>query len=837
MTFSIQEFNSLYFANKYHKKTKIFFSKPLKMKLEKLFYFAVGVLCMHMEIYAEKANPTKYQINGHAIDESQQDIPYVNVLVYSESDSSLTAAEIADSTGAFTVKLKTPGAYRLQLKMLGYEANIQKNIVLNKEYQQADLGHIILKPNITQIEEVGVVGEKKAVEYKIDRKIINLDKLPNAAGGTLSEALEDVPSIKTDMDGNVLLRGSSNFKVYVDGKPSMLEPDLALKQIPADAVEKVELITNPSAKYDADGDAGIINIVMKKNRATGFNALAHASFSSGNKYSGDLLMNYKLKKVNFFLGLDSRRAYFSNSGTVYNEYTSDSTTKYEKIWFDQEFNRNDYVVTYGLDWDISSKNSMSITGILKTYPHKSYNTSTFYSWSEGGDTTITKVYNAKDIAGKPIRFTISDIHKFNDEGHELSTYAFIGLKTHYDHHNYHRDTILSDNTITDTYYYKRETDRPETEGRLNITYTYPLSKDSKIETGYNLNHQYTYYQNFMEARNGDNEIIETNTDGSDLDYTKQEQAAFINYNGKSNKLSYQIGVRAEYYKQYLQRNKEEKLVNNEKLDWFPSGFLQYEFNDNWQINLNYSRRMNRLSIYDLSPIIYFDDGSFVYTGNPDLVPSYSQNGEIELSGKIPLTTFNLNLFIRNIENSTYDVTEIIDDRRVMHPENIDKEIARGAETSFDTKVQKIFKINYSASFYQQIVQGIADQDTIDQSGFNWDIQIRPEINFKTNTRIQFSLYYVAPSVFVQRVSKSYFVTNTSIKQSLLKDQLTITFRVRDIFKTRKYEYYDKGSNFYSENVFIPESPIYTLSVSYNLNSFKSKRENIQDSGSGGGSAF
>ena len=776
----------------------------------------------------------KGEIMGNVADDQNQAIEFANVVLHSLNDSSIVDGTITNANGEFLFHDISFGEYFLKIQMIGYKNTYQQMITLDKKSPNLNLGTINLSTDLLHIDEVQVTGEKQAVEFKVDRKVINMDKLPNATGGTLAEALEDVPSIKTDDEGNVMLRGSTNFKVYIDGKPSLLDARQALKQIPADAVEQVELITNPSAKYDADGGAGIVNIIKKKNLDNGFNALIHGSVSAGKKYSGDLLMNYRINRVNLFLGADYRRGYYAGEGTVQSSFTSEEETRYESVIIEDEFNENDYIWTFGADIDVSSKNSFSFTGMVKDYPHKYYNNSFYKNWSDNSDTVITNRYNDKDIGGKPVRFTVSDIHKFDDNGHELTAYGFLGFKTHIDYHEFNRDTILSD-TIFDTYNYRRETERPEVESRINISYTRPLTKDSKIETGYQFKNQYTTYQNnVMELNLQTNEWNTNSTEGSDLDYIKEEQAGFINYSNKFGLFSIQAGLRAEYYKQILRQDEQVELINNSKLDWFPSLFLSKEFKNDWHMVLNYGRRMNRLSLYSLSPIIYFDDGSYVYRGNPKLLPSYVHNVELELKGRIPLSTFILSEYFRDITNNTFTVTAIENEKRVRYPENFDKVHLLGVEFSAETKVNDFLKINTGSSFSLVHGKGEILEEKIEKSGREWDIQIRPTITFKTKTKVLLSAYYQSPYIREQGKGDGYYVTSISLKQQLFKDKMSLTFRVRDVLSSRKYKRTSEGANFFSESTYIPESPIYTFSFSYNLNSFKSKRGDIQDSGSGGG---
>ncbi len=228
-----------------------------------------------------------------------QPLEFVNIAVYEKADSSLITGGITDDKGNFEVKGMTYGEYYLVANFVGFNKTKISDIVINEENPLVEIGDIGLKPSTVELNSVNVVADKSPIEYKLDKKVVNVSQMISATGGTAVDALENTPSVQVDIDGNVSLRGSSNFTVLIDGRPSVLSGSDALRQIPASAIENIEIITNPSAKYEPDGNAGIINIVMKKNSLIGVNGIVNASIGTRDKYRGDFTLNYRTKKFNF----------------------------------------------------------------------------------------------------------------------------------------------------------------------------------------------------------------------------------------------------------------------------------------------------------------------------------------------------------------------------------------------------------------------------------------------------------------------------------------------------------------------------------------------------------
>jgi hypothetical protein len=260
-------------------------------------------------------------------DQYKTPVQFANVALFSLRDSTVAGGAVCDESGYFEMTGIAYGKYYVVVDFIGYEKFILNDIKLHPEQKVHDIGTVYLKHIAVDIEEVEITGERNFVEYKIDRKVINISKNINATGGSLVDALENAPSIQVDIDGNVTMRGSSNFKVLIDGKPTVLDANDILQQIPPSSVENIEIITNPSVKYDPDGTTGILNIIMKKEHKSGFSGVINASAGTGDKYTADFLFNYRTEKSNFFIGANyGDRTHSGDGNSMRKTYLTDDTT-------------------------------------------------------------------------------------------------------------------------------------------------------------------------------------------------------------------------------------------------------------------------------------------------------------------------------------------------------------------------------------------------------------------------------------------------------------------------------------------------------------------------------
>ena len=429
----------------------------------------------------------KGKITGTVLDNTTgQPVEYANVAVYRLRDSTLVTGTISDPAGAFVLDDLMPGRYYVTINFIGYNKT-RKQVQITPNSRINDLGEIKLEQAVTDIEGVEIVADKARIEYKIDRKVVNVSQDLVAAGGSAVDVMENTPSVKVDIEGNVTLRGSGQFTVLIDGKPTVLEGSDALQQIPASTIENIEIITNPSAKYDPDGMAGIINVVLKKNKGGGLSGIVNATVGTGNKYSGDFLLNYKTNKFNTFIGADYNDQQFTGSleGTR-KTFRNDTVTMLENNMV-RNYNRSGYVFKGGFDYYITELITLTLSGDVGTYKRGSNNSGLLREFTQPATREFyTKSKDNSVRSGDYYNLNMNYQHKFNQEGHELNALVYYSSEGGSDSENEleelsdNEGNITGDIPLTDL----RTTETENSyELRVKTDYILPVKK-GKFEAGY-----------------------------------------------------------------------------------------------------------------------------------------------------------------------------------------------------------------------------------------------------------------------------------------------------------------------------------------------------------------
>ena len=388
------------------------------------------------QAYGQKPGPAPVQAsapgNGHVkgiISDSTTDggIEYATVGLYRQSDSTLVNGIVTAPSGAFDLKGIPNGQYYLDVNFIGYVKKRIRNITITPQSAMVDMGHIPLHPNITQIGDVQVIAQSNRVEYKIDKKVVNVSQDMAASGGTLVQVLENTPSVQVDVEGNVSLRGSGNFQLLIDGKPSVIQGSEGLQQIPASAVQNLEIITSPSAKYDPDGNAGIINIIMKKQKNIGIGGVINASIGTRNKYTTDFLLNFRQKKVNFFVGAEYANQKNYNKGEGERRtYERDSltndilSTSYQDMNSEGIFARRSLNLKGGFDYTLSELSSLSLSAAVNDRSFERNFTTENHWYSD--PFVRDSFYLDNSIGTDKSRFyniNLDYMKKYDDKGHSL----------------------------------------------------------------------------------------------------------------------------------------------------------------------------------------------------------------------------------------------------------------------------------------------------------------------------------------------------------------------------------------------------------------------------------
>ena len=429
-------------------------------------------------------------VTGAVYDELDKNaMEYVNVILYNRTDSSMITGTITNAAGEFKIKDIPYGDYYVLVQFMGYDKT-RKDIEVNEKNKIIHLDKITIKPATVGINEVNVEAEKNYVQYKIDKKIVDVSKNPNAAGGTATDALRDFPGVNVDAEGNVSIRGNTNITVLIDGRPTAMSAADILRQTPAGAIENIEVITNPSAKYDPDGSSGIINIIMKKQMANGTNGIINASAGTKDKYSTDFLMNYRTEKWNFFAGAGyNYRKNTQGSKIDRTDFMGASfdTTKRILSKFDRGYIPHGYNFKAGADYFIDEKTTLSLTQEAGNFGFDREGKFFHQLWYEPGPSSIYYIVDDKfELNGNYLNSNLNLQKKFEKKGHEINANIFYSRFDSYrlnEQENQSTDASWIAGDL-DPYKFKTKNIIARNTARVKADYTKPFGENSKLETGF-----------------------------------------------------------------------------------------------------------------------------------------------------------------------------------------------------------------------------------------------------------------------------------------------------------------------------------------------------------------
>ncbi|RLD65126.1 MAG: hypothetical protein DRI95_09385 [Bacteroidetes bacterium] len=778
--------------------------------------------------------PTIGILSGTVYDEQGTPVEYATVSLFSMRDSKLVTGGITNSKGYFKIKEIKLGAYKVKIKFIGFNTKEIKGIYLfpkgkgKGQGTEQDLGKIKLEGSSVEIDDVNVVADKSHVQYKIDKKIVNVSQDVNSAGGSAVDILENTPSVNVDIDGNVELRGSSNFTVLIDGKPTVLEASEVLQQIPANVIENIEIITNPSAKFDADGAAGIINVIMKKKKQIGFNGVVNLSAGTRDKYKGNVLLNYKVGKFNFSGGLDYRNDMRYGSGM------QDRITYYPDTSYYMSYNgdRNMHIYGYGfqggIDYYINDNNTISISGRSGTREFSRNSKSYYYEWTNPSN--IDDYYlrdNDLGYDGASYNLNLNYNLKFKKPDQKLDVLLYYSNwdgKRFDDQYKYITDEnqiIIDDNPE------KRKTDQltPRDQYRYQFDFTSPIGTNGILEAGYHGRYDISTSDYLYSIFNESTDEWELDTDISNkADFTRNIQAIYGTYTSKILDFDYKLGFRTEYTDRliYMYSTGNEFVVN--RLDFFPSAYLTKELNEKQQLQLSYSRRLNRPRNRNLNPFPNYSDPLNVRVGNPNLEPEFVDSYEFNFQNRFKKSFISAEAFYRRKNNLITRVNLLGEDNVIYRTySNLNHDNSLGLELTANLQFNKWWKLSGSSSGYYYSIIGEIDNEDISNESFNWNLRLNNTFSFKSNTRIQLTGFYTGPSVTAQGSREAFYFANVAVRQDFLKKKFSLTAQIRDIFNTMGHSFTSETDDFYTYSEFTREGQVLTLSLTYRINNYKEKR--------------
>lgn len=742
-------------------------------------------------VLAQRPESKKITISGKVIEKgSNQPLEYATV-IFENAKSKQLSGGITDENGNFKFEINA-GNYNARAEFISF-----KNVVIpQKEFtSNTDLGTISMEADAAQLDDVVVIAEKSTVEIKLDKRVYNVGKDMMVKGGTVSDVLDNVPSVTVDAEGTVALRGNENVKILIDGKPSGLAginiAD-ALKLLPADAVEKVEVITNPSARYDAEGGGGIINIVIRKGKANGLNGSIMVNAGDPETYGVSANLNKKTDSFNLFSNIGYN--YRTNPGNTMVDaeyFNSDGTTNR----FINERRTNDrlskgFNVNFGADLNITK--SATWTNAVTFRKNKGENPDDvfFYNYDAAFNPTFVRNrLNDQTSDEFSIEYSTNFTKNFKKEDHKLTVDVAISQNRENEDATIY-DQILGDTSTLTTEGTSNKNDQQR--NLFQLDYVLPIGKNGRFEAGY----RGSFQNNLTDFAVTPDDSNFSNK----LEYVENVNALYTQYGSKINKFSYFFGLRFE--DSHIEVNSLSLNDYNTKKynNLFPSATLNYEFSESSSLSLSYSKRINRPRGRFLNPVSSLSSNINIFQGNPDIDPSLTDAIDLGYLKKWSKVTFNTSAYI-NITNDAFQFIRkesglFVDGVPVIlsTPINLAKEYRAGFEFNVNYSPYKWWRLNGNFNTFRSETQG--DYSYVDYLGntitqnfdnvaLTWFTRISSKVTLPYKIDWQTNGTYNAPQSNAQGKSLGVASMNVAFSKDILKDKGTIALNVSDVFNSRK----------------------------------------------------
>ncbi|MGH1364964.1 MAG: TonB-dependent receptor domain-containing protein [Calditrichia bacterium] len=773
-------------------------------------------------------------ITGKTLDAaSGNPIEYAEIILFSVRDSSQVTGTITGSDGKFDLRPIRPGRYEVEIFFLGYKTQRIADVRVNRNTPLADLGSIRLSPTAIASEAVEVEGRRASVSYQIDKKVISVDENQTAISGSAVDVLENVPSVTVDIDGNVSMRGSSNFRVLIDGRPTILDANDALQQIPATSIENIELITNPSAKYDPEGTAGIINIVMRQNRSGSRGGLVNLNAGLNDKYGADVLYEWKTSKFSTTFGANYRRRFsiaddFERNLTTTNAITSTVLSEGESTR-----GRLGYGFRGAFAYEPTKNRYFSVNVRVGERGGEREADSEYSEQIDSNTPLSFRSITSSDRAGLYYDINLSAEQRFTGKDHKLVASAQFS----------ERD--MDEETINEL----RNENGVATEGqrstefgpgkrlRAKLDYTRPVGNKHQFQSGYQLERGNALDNTELYQLNPANGIYEIQDEFTNLtDYTRTIQAAYAIYGGEWNKLGYQAGLRAEYTDRVV---KFDEAGNSsfavDRTDLFPSIHTSYQLPAGQQMMASYSRRIERPRGWYLEPFVTYVDAFNVRSGNPDLLPEYIDSFELGFQTFFGQNVFSAETYYRIGENRIERVRSVFDENVTLRrPENVGTDYSLGTELMLNMDLHRKWNLNLMSNIYNYRIEGDLLGSPFERESNNWNIRFNNSLRVNRDLQIQANVGYNSDTVSSQGRREGFVSTSMAVKHSFMKQKLSLTLQLRNLLGTEKYEQVSEGPGFSTFRTSERESPSVMLNLRYNLNNYRADRERQRSGGGDSG---
>ena len=804
------------------------------------------------------------KITGTVLDKDTNDpLEYATLVLQSVDNPDMITGGITDATGKFNVEA-APGKYHMRIEYISYKTYHLPDQTLSSNI---DLGVVKLELDVAQLNEVEVVGQKTTVELHLDKKVYNVGTDMTVKGGSVTDVLDNVPSVSVDVEGNISLRGNESVRILINGKPSALSglnPE-ALKQLPADAIEKVEVISNPSARYDAEGTAGIINIVLKQSKTVGLNGSLSVHAGHPENYGAEVNLNLRNDKFNLFTNTSYR--YRNAPGNAKFEQQNfgpgGEIASYQNEIRDYQRQNDGFNTNLGFEYFLDETSSITNSFVYR----KSGGTDTidvdFFNFDANFDPTIQRNrFTTEDEDEENVQYSLNYEKRFNEDGHKL-TFDYQYSSGNEIENSLINEVVLGEvNRLPGESIYNNEVQKSQ---MIQSDYVLPFGKDSiksQFELGYRgtFNNFDTDYIYSVEQPNG--QFVSDPNVTNELLYKEYINAAYTQLGTKIKNFSILGGLRMEATNIDINLLTTNENTHKSYVNWFPSLFLGYELNDTDQFTVSYSKRLRRPWSRFINPFPSLTSNTNIFQGNPDLDPTFTDAYDLGYLKRWDKVTFNTSAYFNHstgvflfvaresgdfveIDNPDDPSNPVLVPVQIRSPINLADENRIGAEFTTTYTPIRDWRLTWNLNLFQRQLRGdytytnyLNEEITqnFDSDNFSWFTRLSAKIPLPAKIDFQTNVFYRGRSVDAQNVNKGELNTSLAFSKDILKDKATVSLNVSDLFNSRKRKTETRTENVYTYSEFQWRERQINLTFLYRFNQQKNQRSGNQqrDGGGGGG---
>ncbi|MFW9599209.1 MAG: TonB-dependent receptor domain-containing protein [Bacteroides graminisolvens] len=817
-------------------------------RLTVLFLLVLSVLT----VYAETEKGA--QITGKVIDAStKQGMEFANISLRKTGSKEFIKGTVSDQLGAFRLDGVSNGNYVVAVSVVGY-ATFEKELTIGTGQKTINLRNILLKEDTQLLNEVQVVGQRSQMKFEIDRKVFNVDQSLATAGGSASDVLGNIPSVQVDPEGEVSLRGNSSVTVWINGKESGLSADnraQILEQLPAESIERVEVITNPSAKYNPEGTAGIINIVLKKNRKAGYYGSLQAGVDTRGGYNAAGNVNFSSGKFESFVNVGTRVRKSEGEGYTNRQNLDDNgnPVSYLNQLRNDEDTRKPVIARMGTTYHATDKDHFSFSGFGLLGRGDETDWLNYTSNIPGSFTNSLRT-SAEKRKMNIGNFEIGYKRDFSEKSN-LDLSASYNLVNITPESSFLQVSNYAGGTSTSSYQFQENVMKPR-KWEFQADYVTEFGEQNKIEAGYKgefltSKSKVSTYSGTSEGNAAFNEGLYNN-----FTYDQNVNALYATYSKRINRFGIQLGLRGEHTRTntnslgYNQSETDHPAYKDDYFSFYPSAFLSYQLPSNNELQLNYTRRVSRPWGGQLNPFVNLTDSTNISYGNPLLLPQYSNSLELNYIKNWENHTLSASLYYRNTDNVIQRISYRDGDIMKSTFENIAKTQSAGTELILKNNLFRMIDLTSTLNFYYNKLDGFsylpagattpvvgeADED------FSWSARIIANVMLPWGVSLQATGDYNSRELVAQGYRKANHAIDLGLRKSFLDRKLSLTINTRDLLNSRKRETITSGSGFSQESVFARSGRTVGFTLTYNFGNMKGSskrpdRQEQQNNGDGG----